>query len=56
MLESRRVVPRARSVSPISVFAGGAAHRKLCLLATPVGFILQHFHSFALHTHTGAVA
>ena len=38
MLESR-ADPLARSVSPISVFAGGAAHRELCLLATPVGFI-----------------
>ena len=56
MLECRRADPRARSVPPISVFAGGAAHRKLCLLATPVGFILHHLHSFALHTHTGAVA
>ena len=56
MLESRRMDPRARSVSPISEFAGGAVHRNLCLLATPVGFILQHLHSFALHTHTGAVA
>ena len=53
MLESRRADPRARSVFE---FAGGAAHRKLCLLATPVGFILQHLHSFTLHTHTGAVA
>ena len=53
MLESRRVDPHARSVSLISEFAGGAVHRNLCLLATPVGFILQHF---ALHTHTGAVA
>ena len=53
MLESRRADPRAR---PISEFAGGSVHRKLCLLATPVSFILQHLHSFALHTHTGAVA
>ena len=34
MLESRGADPRTHPVSPISEFAGGSVHRKLCLLAT----------------------